>query len=144
MVGWQNPASRSFSVAIDRPWNEVRGVVVLVIVLEIESLWLRALVPPVIVVIVEATVDPLKVRVRSQANSFSPARETCFGEEGPFLNHWDIRLGSGTEAMVLRFSAVEGRRRDEIREGVVRELIADGETFDEGDSFNGSSRVPSA
>lgn len=113
-------------------------MVVLVIVLEIESLWFRAMVAPVIAVIVEATVVPLNVRVRSQASSFSPASETCFGDEGPLVNHCDIRFGRGTEAMVLRFSAVEGRRRDEIREGIVRELADDGESFEDGDFCSGS------
>lgn len=31
--------------------------------------------------------------------------------------------------MVLRFSAVEGRRREERRDGIVRELAVDGESL---------------
>lgn len=109
-------------------------------VLEIEALLgRRILALAVIVVTFEATVVPLKVRVRSQANPFSPARETCLGEQGSFAkNHWDMRLGRGTEAMVLRFLDVEERCKEEIREGVVRELADDGESLEDAGSFSSS------
>jgi hypothetical protein len=46
--------------------------------LEIELLF-RILAPPVMVVVVDATVVPLSVRVLSQLNSLSPGKEACFG-----------------------------------------------------------------
>lgn len=52
--------------------------------LEMELLF-RALGPPVMVVVVDATVVPLSavvplsVRARSQLNPFSPGRNDCFG-----------------------------------------------------------------
>lgn len=108
----------------------------LVKMLEMEMLGFRVSAPPLMVVVVESTVVPLKVRVRSHANPFSPARETCLGDETLLgKNHWVMRLGRGTEAMVLRFSAVEGRRSEEIREGIVRELAVDGEFLGCGTSF---------
>lgn len=121
------------------PEIDALGVVEAVKELEIEKFGRRVFAPPVIVVTVEPTVVPLRVRVRSQANPFSPARETA-GLDGdpdsdallPGKNHCDIRLGSagkGTAAMVLRFSAVEGRRREERRDGIVRELAVDGESL---------------
>lgn len=80
------------------------------------------------------TVLPLRVRVRSQENPFSPASETGFGGvDAPFpgKSHWDIRFGNagtGIDAIVFLFSAVEGRRREEILEGIVRELSVPGES----------------
>jgi hypothetical protein len=102
--------------------------------LETEKLGRRFVAPPVIVVTVEPTVVPLNVRVRSQANLFSPARET--GWEGeleteallPGKNHWVIRSGRAGTAMVLRVSG-EGREREERRDGIVRELAVDGESL---------------
>lgn len=46
--------------------------------LEMELLF-RALGPPVMVVVVDATVVPLSVRARSQLNPFSPGKKDCFG-----------------------------------------------------------------
>ena len=46
--------------------------------LEMELLF-RALGPPVMVVVVDATVVPLKVRPRSQLNSLPPDTKACFG-----------------------------------------------------------------
>lgn len=46
--------------------------------LEMELLF-RALGPPVMVVVFDATVVPLSVRVRSQLNPLSPGRKDCFG-----------------------------------------------------------------
>lgn len=46
--------------------------------LEMELLF-RAFGPPVMVGVVDATVVPLSVRVRSQLNPFSPGRKDCFG-----------------------------------------------------------------
>lgn len=46
--------------------------------LEMELLF-RALGPPVMVVVVDATVVPLSVRVRSQLNPLPPGTKACFG-----------------------------------------------------------------
>lgn len=57
----------------------MRGVIALEKALEMEPLF-RVLGPPVkVVVLVEATVVPLSVRVRSQLNPFSPGIEACLG-----------------------------------------------------------------
>lgn len=118
----------------DGPRKEVRGVEELVKVPDMDVLGLHTVAPPVMVVTVEAIVVPLNVRVRSQANPFSPARETGVGDAAALLgkNHWVMRFDRlGTQAIVLRFSARGGvgRRSEEICEGIVRELAVDGESL---------------
>lgn len=105
-----------------------------------EAFGFRDLVPAVTVVMVEATVVSLSVRVRSHSKPFSPVSETCLGNVSLAFsgkNQSDRRLGSGTEAMVLRLSVgvKEGRRSEDSREGKVRELQVEGESLSHDDSI---------
>lgn len=136
-------ASKTLSPARDVAWIEARGVVSLVKVLVIEALYRRVCAPLVMVVVtVDATVLPLNVRVRSNEKPSSPVRETCLGDGGPSdKNHCMTRLGIGASAMVLRFSDVGGRRSDEIRDGIVRELADEGESLGNENASDGSSDV---
>ena len=124
------------SMLNEGPCIDSPGTKGLLSVLETEGLACRCSPPPMIVVVVDPKVVPLRVRVRSQSNPFSPASETGLGGEAfSGKNHLETRSGRGTVAIVLRFSAgLEGRRSEEIRDGKVRELSVDGESLENGES----------
>lgn len=89
-----------------------------------------------VVVTVEVTVLPLKVRVLSHEKPSSPGRDTCLGEGGLFRkDHWVVRLGRGIEAIVLRFSDTVRRCSDDIRGGIMGMLADERESVENENSL---------
>lgn len=114
------PASRSFSGGEGRR-TEVCEVE-LVKVLDVEGLVGRGVIPPVIVVVVVATVEPLNVRCLSLGGLFSYGREivflygteigVCVVVDVLFVNHPVTRLES--DAAGFPFVSDGPRRSEEI------------------------------